>query len=160
MTSLMTASKTLRTKTIALLVLMVLFGSAGDVLLSKGMKHVGAVEEWSAPVFFSFFFRAFATGTIWLGIGCLLLFLVCDLLVLSWADYSFVSPASAAGYAVVPLLGYVLLGENVTSVRWLGVIFICLGVILVSLTAPRTTTVESAVTSRATQAQARATQEG
>jgi len=135
----MTAHRALKTKTIALLVLMVLFGSVGDVLLSKGMKQVGAVDGWSATILFTFFLKAFTSTTIWLGITCLLLFLVCDLLVLSWADYSFVSPASAFGYAVVPLLGYLTLGENVTFLRWFGVAFICVGVILVTLTAPRTT---------------------
>lgn len=139
----MTRSRKLRTKTAALLVLMVLFGSMGDVLLSKGMKQVGSVSDLSPATLPVVFLKTFTSANIWLGIGCLVLFLVCDLLVLSWADYSFVSPASAGGYAVVPLLGFLLLGEAVTSVRWAGVIFICLGVVFVGLTAPRTTSVET-----------------
>ena len=31
--------------------------------------------------------------------------MVCHMLVLSWADYSFVMPFSAIAYALVPLLG-------------------------------------------------------
>jgi drug/metabolite transporter (DMT)-like permease len=79
------------------------------------------------------------SGLIWLGIVSFLLFFVCYMLVLSWADYSYVTPASAVGYAIVPLLGYAVLGEVVTSMRWAGVGFICLGVMLVGCTPPRTT---------------------
>ncbi len=135
----MSPSRTLRARTYALIVLMVLFSSVGDVLLSKGMKRIGAVSLASRASLATAFVRTVTSGTIWLGITGLLLFFVCYLVVLSWADYSFVLPASASGYAIVPLLGYVLLGEVVPSTRWLGVVCICLGVLLVGRTPPRTT---------------------
>jgi len=74
-----------------------------------------------------------------MGMLSLIIFFICYLLVLSWADYSFVSPASAVSYAVVTFLGWVLLHEAVPSVRWLGVVVICLGVFLVGRTPTRTT---------------------
>jgi drug/metabolite transporter (DMT)-like permease len=135
----MTSPKTLRTKTYILIILMVIFGSVGNILLSKGMKQIGAISDWSASAVAGAFAKTFTSGTIWLGIGSLLLFFVSYLVVLSWADFSYVLPASATGYAIVPLLGYVLLGEVVTSVRWAGVLLICLGVALVGRTPPRTT---------------------
>lgn len=135
----MTPRQALHMKTYVLLVLMVLFSSVGNVLLSKGMKQIGEVNNWSAAGLFGIFFKTFTSGTIWLGIGSLLVFLVSYLLVLSWADYSYVLPASAAGYVVVPLLGYMLLGEVVTPVRWVGAGLICLGVTLVGRTPPQTT---------------------
>jgi uncharacterized membrane protein len=67
------------------------------------------------------------------------MFFVCYLMVLSWADYSFVQPASAVSYLVVALLGICVLGEAVSSGRWLGVAVICLGVLLVGHTPARTT---------------------
>ncbi len=135
----MTPDRTLRAKTYVLLVLIVGFASVGNVLLSKGMKQIGAVNDWSAAALAGLLGRTLSNATIWLGIGSLLLFFVFYLLVLSWADYSYVLPASAAGYAVVPLLGYIVLGEAVTSARWAGVALICLGVALVGRTPPRTT---------------------
>ncbi|HKO03388.1 MAG TPA: hypothetical protein VJW51_01505, partial [Candidatus Acidoferrales bacterium] len=59
--------------------------------------------------------------------------------VLTWADFSFVLPASAAAYAVVPLLGHIFLREEVSPLRWAGVALITLGVGLVGNTPPRTT---------------------
>ena len=77
---------------------------------------------------------------IWLGIASLITFFVSYMLALSWADYSFVQPAASLAYGVVALLGYFLLGEHVSPLRWAGIGVICLGVFVVSHTAPRTTT--------------------
>jgi drug/metabolite transporter (DMT)-like permease len=129
----------LRAKTYVLLALIVLFGSAGNVLLSRGMKQLGAVRVGSAKGLVSLFTGIFTSGWIWIGIGALLLFLGCSMVVLSWADYSYVVPASATVYAVVPLVGHLLLGEKVGPLRWVGILIICAGVCLVGHTAPNTT---------------------
>lgn len=135
----MSSSRSLHQKTYLLLVLLVLFSSVGNVLLSKGMKQIGEVQDWGIAALLAVGWKTFTSGTIWLGIGSLLLFLGAYLLVLSWADYSYVMPASATGYVVVPLLGYLLLGETVTPLRWLGAAVISVGVALVGRTPPRTT---------------------
>ena len=116
---------------------MILFSSLGNVLLSKGMKQVGEVD-FSLLALISAFQKTFTNGSIWLGISSLLLFFVSYLLLLSWADLSYVLPASAIGYAFVALFGYLLLGEAVSPLRWLGVLFICGGVLLVGGTDPST----------------------
>src|SRR5574337_409134 len=126
--------KASRIKTYIMLLLMICFGSVGDILLSKGMKQIGEVSNWSVAILADLFIRTFTNSTIWLGIGSLLIFFVSYLLALSWADYSYVSPASSMSYAVVPVLGYMLLGEALSSVRWVGVVLIFLGVILGSRT--------------------------
>lgn len=127
-----------RARTYLLLAFMVTFGSLGNVLLRGGMKPTGGLHVWTAGGLARFFLKSLESGTIWLGIGMLLLFFLSYLLVLSWADYSYVTPASAVGYAVVVLLGYALLGERVTPRRWVGVAFISAGVTLVGSTAPST----------------------
>ncbi len=132
-------SRNLHIKTFVLILLMVLFGPLGDVLVSKGMKQVGAISRWTPAALLAMFIRAFTSPYVWLGIASLLAFFVSYVLVLSWADYSFVQPASAVGYAVVALLGWLMLGEVVTSLRWAGVLTICLGVFLIGHTPPRTT---------------------
>ncbi|HET6199941.1 MAG: EamA family transporter [Candidatus Acidiferrales bacterium] len=126
-------------KTIFLIGLMAIFGSLGDVLLRKGMKQIGAVSNWRPDALLATFERTFRSGSIWLGISSLLLFFIAYLLVLSWADYSYVQPASATGYLFVAVLGYLLLGEVVPWMRWIGVLVICIGVLLVGGTPPRTT---------------------
>ena len=128
-----------RRRTYLLLATMVFFSSIGNVLLSKGMRQVGEVDGFSPVVLLSVFLKTFMNSSIWLGIFSLLLFFVSYLLLLSWADLSYVQPASAIGYAVVALLGCLLLGESVSPTRWMGVLFICGGVALVGGTDPSTT---------------------
>ena len=130
----MRSATSLQWKTYTLLAPIVLFASTGNVLLGKGMKQIGEVQEWSLPALGGLFIKTFTNGWVWLGIGSLLLFLVSFMVVLSWADYSFVMPASASSYAVATLMSHWLLGELVTPQRWAGVAFICLGVALVART--------------------------
>jgi drug/metabolite transporter (DMT)-like permease len=135
----MMSQKTLQTKAYIFLVLMMFFGSVGNVLLRIGMKRIGEVKDWSAWGLTRLFVQVFTSGWIWLGICGLLMFMVCFLVMLTWADYSYVFPVSGIGYALVTLLGYALLGEVVNGVRWTGVACICVGVTLVGRTPPRTT---------------------
>jgi uncharacterized membrane protein len=121
-------------KTYALMLPIVLFSSTGNVLLGKGMRQIGEVRHWSLAALGTLFVKTFTNVWVWLGIGSLLLFLVSFMVVLSWADYSFVMPVSAASYAVATLLSHWALGEFVTPQRWLGVGLICLGVALVTRT--------------------------
>jgi drug/metabolite transporter (DMT)-like permease len=126
-------------KTYLLLLLMVLFAPLGNVLLSKGMKGIGSAKNWAAADLLPILLKILTSGYIWLGIACLLAFFVAYMLVLTWADYSYVQPASAFSYAVVAVLGYFLLEEVVPPLRWAGIAVICVGVFVVGRTPPRTT---------------------
>ena len=130
----MTSTRKLQWKTYSLLVPIVLFASMGNVLLGEGMKQIGAIHFWSRATLGALFVKTFSSGWIWLGIISLLLFLACFMIVLSWADYSFVMPVSAVSYALVPLMSRWLLNETVTPQRWAGVALICVGVALVTRT--------------------------
>jgi len=127
-------TRNLEWKTHALLVPIVLFAACGNVLLGKGMKQMGNAPRLSVVALGTIFLKAFGNVWIWLGIGSLLVFLVAFMVVLSWADYSFVMPVSAASYALVPLLSRWLLDERVNPMRWAGVSLICIGVALVTRT--------------------------
>jgi drug/metabolite transporter (DMT)-like permease len=48
-------------------------------------------------------------------------------------------PFSALTYALVPLLGFLFLGEHVPALRWVGIVLIFFGVVLVNRTPPKTT---------------------
>ncbi len=129
----------LHIKTYILVAIVVIFGPLGNVLVGKGVKNVGELNTWAPRALFDFFWRAFTTPTIWLGIASLLAFFVAYMVVLSWADYSFVQPATSVSYAVVALLSIFILHEIVRATQWAGVAIICLGVFIVGSTSPRTT---------------------
>ena len=121
---------------------MVVCANAGDLLLKRGMSQNGAVQLTSAGLAHAFRLTV-TNGTIWLGIFFLSGFMLSYMTVLSWADYSYVMPAGAFGYALLTLMAVIFLHESVSPRRWLGVVLICVGVLLVGQTKPRTTEVAS-----------------
>ena len=68
--------------------------------------------------------------------------------VLSWADYSYVMPVGAFGYAILTLFAVVLFCTSMyRAQRWLGVMaLVCIGVLLVgrdqAAALPRPTTMD------------------
>jgi drug/metabolite transporter (DMT)-like permease len=134
------SGKPLQVKTFLLISIMVIAGPLGNALLGKGMKQAGELVLWPPSAAFHTALHIFGVSSIWLGIASLLTFFLANILVLSWADYSFVQPASSMAYGVAALLGYFMLGEPVTPLRWLGIAIICFGVLIVGQSNPRTET--------------------
>ena len=130
----------IRIKTLVMILAMVLCANVGDLMLKRGMMEIGAVEISPAGLWHAFLLTI-TNGTIWTGIFFLTGFMLSYMTVLSWADYSYVMPAGAFGYALLTLLAVVFLHETVSPRRWVGVLLICVGVLLVGQTRPRTTEV-------------------
>lgn len=129
----------LHSKTYTSILLIIMFGPLGNLLLGKGMKGLGGIAGWTPAELARFVAFVLRSEIIWLGIGSLMVFFVAYTLVLSWADYSYVQPASAFAYGTAALLGHFVLGEMVSAVQWAGIMVICLGVFIVGRTPPRTT---------------------
>ena len=110
----------------------------GDLLVKRGMTRIGAVHV-SFEGLKQALLATLQNGTIWLAILFLVGFTICYMSAVSWADYSYVMPASALGYATQTLLAILILHEGVTLKRWIGVFVICFGVMLVGQTKPNTT---------------------
>jgi uncharacterized membrane protein len=128
----------LRVRTLAMVCLMVLCANAGDLLLKRGMLEIGAVQLTAAGLANAFRMTV-TNGTLWTGIFFLCGFMLSYMTVLSWADYSYVMPAGAFGYALLTFFAMIFLHESVSARRWIGVVLICVGVLLVGQTKPRTT---------------------
>ncbi len=107
-----------------ILLAVMLSASIGDTLLSHGMKQVGPVSLAHLGMLLA------AIGNPWVivGILCLLGFFASYLTALSWADLTFVLPATAFGYVVVALLSKFWLHETVSLYRWAGIVLIVCGV--------------------------------
>ncbi|HET7105473.1 MAG TPA: hypothetical protein VFI38_01605 [Candidatus Acidoferrum sp.] len=130
----------LRFKTLVMVLLMVVCANTGDLMLARGMKQIGNVEI-SFPGLRHALLSTIQSGSIWIGILFLIGFTLCYMTAVSWADYSFVMPAGAFGYAIQTMLAIVVLHEVVSPKRWIGVLLICFGVLLVGQTKPNTTNV-------------------
>src|SRR5215471_1129463 len=127
----MASEKRLRIKTLIMVLAMVVCAVTGDLLLKQGMSELGAVHFTPSALAQALLHMA-TSGTIWLGILFLLGFMATQMTVMSWADYSYVMPAGAFGYALQTFLAVVVLHEVVSTKR-------CIGVVLVGQTKPRST---------------------
>lgn len=97
-------------------------------MLSRGMKQVGAIDVEHAARLFS----AVSNPFVMVGILSLLVCMSCYMTAVSFADLSYVFPATAISYVVMVLLSVVWLHEHVSARRWTGVAFIVLGVGIVA----------------------------
>ena len=128
-----------RLRTAVLILVIIVFAPLGNVLLSKGMKPIDVANEWNIKILFHTLTQILSSPFIWLGIFSLLVFFFAQMLVLNWADYSYVQPATSASYLSLVVFSYLILRESVSGLRLLGIGIICAGVILVGRTHPRTT---------------------
>ena len=135
----MNDSPALHLKTYIFLGFVILFAPLGNILLGKGMKNIGSAKHWSLGEALPILGSILSSPYIWMGIGCLLAMFIAYMVLLTWADYSYVQPASSFSYAVTGVLSYFILGEIVSPLRCLGIAVICVGVLVVGHTAPRTT---------------------
>jgi drug/metabolite transporter (DMT)-like permease len=62
------------------------------------------------------------------GILLLLAFFAAYMTALSWADLTYVLPATSIGYVLLALIAKFVLHEQVTMGRWLGIVLITAGV--------------------------------
>ena len=62
------------------------------------------------------------------GIILLLAFFACYMSALSWADLTYVLPATSFAYVLVALIGHFRLHEVISPTRWLGIALIAAGV--------------------------------
>jgi hypothetical protein len=109
-----------------ILLAVMLSAAVGDTMLSHGMRQVGPVSLAHLGLLLVAMRDPWVIG----GIVCLLGFFASYLTALSWADLTFVLPATAFGYVVVLLLSKFWLHEpGASSVhRWAGVVLIVCGV--------------------------------
>ena len=101
-----------------------MFSTAGDSLLARGMKELGSVSLHNLPGLP----LAILNPWVALGILFLLLFFSCYMSALSWADLTYVLPATSLAYVLVALIGHFHLHEAISTTRWMGITLIAAGV--------------------------------
>jgi drug/metabolite transporter (DMT)-like permease len=100
------------------------FSTAGDSLLARGMKQLGGVSLHNYSDLLLPVLNPFVAA----GILLLLAFFSCYLAALSWADLTFVLPATSLGYVLVALIAHFSFHEDISLTRWLGIALIAAGV--------------------------------
>jgi len=112
----------------------VLSSSAGDVLLSRGMKQIGDLGTRRRKRGFLFVALLVLRNRYFLaGVTCMAVSFYSLLYGLSWNDVSLVGPAAASLTFVANAIGArFFLHERVDSRRWAAALFVAAGVILMA----------------------------
>jgi drug/metabolite transporter (DMT)-like permease len=98
--------------------------SAGDAMLSHGMKQAGNISLHHLQGVI----LALANPWVVAGILLLLVFFASYMNALSWADLTYVMPATSLGYVLLALIAKFMLHEQISLSRWLGIALISGGV--------------------------------
>lgn len=114
--------------------LVVLSNSVGNLLLGFAMERM---PDFSKTTLLTYIFAAGTNIWLLLGMGLMIVYMIAQLSMYSWADLSYVLPMTASTYVVSALLSKFLLHETVSAVRWLGIALISFGVIFVAETPVR-----------------------
>jgi multidrug transporter EmrE-like cation transporter len=100
------------------------FSTAGDSLLARGMKDLGSVSLHNFPGLLLSILHPFVAA----GILLLVAFFSCYISALSWADLTYVLPATSLAYVFVALVARFSFHEVISPTRWLGIALIAAGV--------------------------------
>jgi len=121
-------------KTVVVIAVATLANSFGNLCLSIGMKQIGAAQPMGLAWIVGTGFHVVTNPWMILGVLLLLVFLAAYLTALSWADLSFVLPATAPGYLINAGLSKIFLHESLSLTRWAGTVLIVIGTWLVAKT--------------------------
>ena len=125
----------LRAKTLVLTLVLIFANVAGNFSLSWGMRRTGPGVFVSPLGYITALFDPWVA----LGVCLLLVWMLSQMALLSWADLSYVLPVTSAGYVLAAIAGRLFLQEQISTARWTGIALIMSGVVLVGRTAHSTT---------------------
>jgi drug/metabolite transporter (DMT)-like permease len=117
----------------ALVGIVVIFNTVGDVLNTAGMKRHGEVEDFRPRALLRLGWSMVRNPLVLGGLLTLALSFFALLALLSIANVSFAIPATAIAYLLETVLAKYILKEDVHWRRWMGATLVACGVVLISI---------------------------
>jgi uncharacterized membrane protein len=111
------------------------FSTLGDSLLARGMKDLGGASLHNI----SGLLLAILNPFVGVGIILLLAFFASYMSALSWADLTYVLPATSLSYVLVAVIARIGFHEEISTTRWVGIALIAAGVGFVAVGPSATT---------------------
>ena len=117
---------------IGLLVVCILFGAFGQIFMKAGMNQLDKIDDMAQLLDPDTAMSILKNKYV---IGGLLLYAISAFLwlgALSTLDVSFMYPMLSLAYVITAILAFVSLGENITVVRWAGIVLVVAGCFLIA----------------------------
>jgi drug/metabolite transporter (DMT)-like permease len=122
------------TKLVLILLVALVFEAIGVIYLSRGLRQVGAVSKVNLPQIVGVVQRGAANPNILMGIFFEAIFFAGLLVLMSKSDVSFIWPLTSLGFVITTLAARLFLHEQVSAIRWAGVLLIMAGAALITWT--------------------------
>jgi len=128
-------------KTAIMSLIVIVLNVTGNFALTLGLRSVGVLGGWSPMPYL----QALVHPWVAAGTFLMLLWVITRLMLLSWADLSYVLPVTSFSFVLSAVVGALYFSEQVSDLQWAGICIITVGVMLVTFTFPETTTVNGQV---------------
>ncbi|HEY1661172.1 MAG TPA: DMT family transporter [Verrucomicrobiae bacterium] len=119
-------------KLLVILLIGLIFESTGIILMKKGMNTVSGVNGYTVSEIARVVKNVITNPQILLGVFFQALFFICLLILMSKCEISFLWPLTALSLVFATFAAMIFLGETVSWIRWVGVIFIMIGAAFIS----------------------------
>jgi len=119
-------------KLLLVLLIGLVFESAGLVCLKKGMAQIGGLETFHAGQLTRVLKSGATNSCILAGVLFEALFFACLLLLMRRSDISFLWPLTGLSFVFATFAAICFLHEEVSVIRWLGVVLTLMGAALIS----------------------------
>lgn len=119
------------TKLVGILLVALVFEAVGVVWLSHGLKQIGGMEQITVSEIWRLLSRGVTNRYVLLGTLFETVFFITLLVLLKHWDVSLIWPLTSLGFIITTLAAKYLRHEDVSALRWSGVILIVAGAALV-----------------------------
>ncbi|CAK0768787.1 putative EamA domain-containing protein [Azospirillaceae bacterium] len=118
--------------TIVLTMVMVFSDAISDVLLARAMKKTKQHLHYKSRECFSVITIVFSVSSFWGAVLMMAMHFISFLALLTYVQISIVVPLGSLVYIISALGARFFLSERISIQRWIGIVFVGLGVALVS----------------------------
>jgi drug/metabolite transporter (DMT)-like permease len=107
--------------------------ATGQILIRRGMQGMGSLETYAPLALVAYFAGALSNPYVIAGTALNAVFYFLLLTTLSWTGVTVALPLSALEYGFAAMLAVTFLQEQVTPLRWVGIMLVVFGIILISM---------------------------
>lgn len=116
----------------SLIIISVALGALGQILMKNGMAKIGPLKNSNFLNGVLYFVKAIFSPLVFLGLFSYGISMIIWLWVLSKFDLSYARPFVSLGYIFIILYSLFVLKENIQITRWVGLLFILVGIFFVA----------------------------
>lgn len=119
---------------LSLVLACVFLSAAGQLTMKIGIGQIGEIVTIQQLLSPSMLFRIFTNPYVITGVSCYAVSVILWLGAMSTLDVSLMYPLASLAYVVVAIIAFIFLKEDITLLRWAGILLVMGGCFLITQT--------------------------